>query len=59
MSRFKKAFSNFFNGTIEFSKIDRASTNEMQILFEKHGKSITIDELSTGEKQIIFRGSML
>lgn len=59
ISRFKKAFSNFFNGTIEFSKIDRSSTNEMQILFEKHGKSITIDELSTGEKQIIFRGSML
>lgn len=59
MYRFKKAFSHFFDGTIEFSKIDRASTNEMQILFEKHGMSITIDELSTGEKQIIFRGSML
>ena len=59
MSRFQKAFSHFFNGTIEFSKIDRVSTNEMRILFEKHGKSITIDELSTGEKQIIFRGSML
>ena len=59
MRRFKKAFSHFFNGNIEFSKIDRVSKNEMQILFEKHGKSITIDELSTGEKQIIFRGSML
>lgn len=58
MYRFKKAFHHFFYGAMKFSKIDRAR-NEMQILFEKYGKSITIDGLSTGEKQIIFRGSML
>lgn len=44
---------------MNFDKVDTSSTNEIRILFEKHGKSITIDELSTGEKQIIFRGSML
>lgn len=59
ISRFKNAFNTFFNNVINFDKVDTASTNEIRILFEKYGKSITIDELSTGEKQIIFRGSML
>ena len=59
VSRFKNAFNTFFNNAINFDKVDTTSTNEIRILFEKYGKSITIDELSTGEKQIIFRGSML
>lgn len=29
---------------------------EKSILFSKNGKSIPIDKLSTGEKQVVFRG---
>ena len=59
MMRFKRAFDMFFNKSINFTGVDTESVNEMRVLFEKHGKIISIDELSTGEKQIIFRGSML
>lgn len=55
--RFQNAFDAFF-GSIHFSGINHAS-DEIEILFEKHGKSIPIDKLSTGEKQIVFRGAHL
>ena len=35
------------------------SNSEKEILFKKNNKSISIDKLSTGEKQIVFRGIYL
>ena len=55
--RFKNAFDNFF----EKLKYDKVADNnsEKEILFKKNNKSISIDKLSTGEKQIVFRGIYL
>ncbi len=39
--------------------VDERSRTEKRILFHKHGVEITIDQLSTGEKQIVFRGAQL
>lgn len=58
MYRFEKAFNEFF-GTIKFKGVDNTNPEEIKILFEKHGKEISVDSLSTGEKQIVFRGAHL
>ena len=55
--RFKNAFDNFFERIKYEGVVD--SLNEKQLLFNKNGKKITIDNLSTGEKQIVFRGIYL
>ena len=55
--RFKNAFDSFF-GKLKFEKVVD-SNNEKAILFNKNGKEISIDKLSTGEKQIVFRGIYL
>lgn len=55
--RFKSAFDNFFD-KIKYDKVED-TVNEKLILFNKGGKTISIDKLSTGEKQIVFRGSYL
>lgn len=59
MSRFKEAFNDFFkdHGLV----FDRCSTDngEKKIVFKKNGEEIGIDALSTGEKQIVFRGAHL
>lgn len=56
--RFEKAFNDFFE-EVKFSQVDNTNTEEIKILFKKHGKEISIDSLSTGEKQIVFRGAHL
>lgn len=55
--RFKNAFDSFFNNLIYKKVIDR--DNKKIILFEKNNATIDIDQLSTGEKQIVFRGIYL
>lgn len=57
IKRFKDAFNNFF----EHIKYDRMKTNNGEKIpfFIKEGKEIPIDSLSTGEKQIVFRGTQL
>lgn len=55
--RFKNAFDNFFD-KIKYEKVEDR-VNEKLVLFNKGGKTISIDNLSTGEKQIVFRGSYL
>jgi predicted ATP-binding protein involved in virulence len=55
--RFKNAFDNFFS-KLKYEKVVD-SNNEKTILFNKNGKIISIDKLSTGEKQIVFRGIYL
>ena len=58
MFRFENAFNNFFSGSMKFKNI-ATSSNKKDIIFEKHGKDISINNLSTGEKQIVFRGAHL
>lgn len=58
MYRFEKAFNEFFR-TIKFKNIDNTDREEIKIFFEKYGKNIPIDSLSTGEKQVVFRGAQL
>jgi len=55
--RFKKAFDHFFD-KLKYDKVEDTG-GEKSILFVKNGKSIPIDKLSTGEKQIVFRGAYL
>lgn len=55
--RFKSAFNGFFE-TIKYKKVGNAS-GEKVVIFEKHGIEIPIDVLSTGEKQVVFRGAYL
>jgi len=57
VARFKKAINNF----LENVKYDALKTlkGEKQIIFTKNDNEILIDELSTGEKQIVFRGVYL
>lgn len=57
MYRFSHAFNEFF-GDIQFDRIEDHN-NEKVILFQKNLKNIPIDNLSTGEKQIVYRGAYL
>lgn len=58
MHRFSSAFNNFFNHELTY---DRISVKEgvYDVLFKKHNVDISIDKLSTGESQIVFRGTYL
>lgn len=55
--RFKSAFNGFFE-TIKYKKVGNA-LGEKVVIFEKNGIEIPLDVLSTGEKQIVFRGAYL
>ncbi|SHH07914.1 Predicted ATP-binding protein involved in virulence [Butyrivibrio fibrisolvens DSM 3071] len=56
--RFEKAFNDFFDD-VRYDGIDTEDPDEKKVLFTKHGQSIAVDDLSTGEKQIVFRGAHL
>lgn len=55
--RFKNSFDTFFEG-LKYEKVCDES-GEKVIKFAKNGSFIAIDKLSTGEKQIVFRGVFL
>ena len=55
--RFKNAFDDFFE-QIKYEKVIDIDSGK-EILFKKNDKDISIDKLSTGEKQIVFRGIYL
>ena len=55
--RFTNAFDNFFE-KIKFGAV-RDTNGAKEIYFNKGGSEISIDDLSTGEKQIVFRGCYL
>ena len=57
MSRFRKAFNSFFEN-IKFERTDVSGVDK-RIVFNKNGISIDVDSLSTGEKQVVFRGAYL
>jgi len=54
MSRFNTAFTYMFGDDLKFSKIE-----EQDVLFVKNDQKFSIDNLSSGEKQIVFRGGHL
>ena len=53
----KNSFDTFFD-SITYDKV-ADEQGEKSILFTKNGISIPVDKLSTGEKQIVFRGIYL
>ncbi len=55
--RFRQAFNNFFEN-ISFEGV-YAGPHFFRIVFSRNGHEVLIDELSTGEKQIVFRGASL
>lgn len=57
MPRFTKAFARMFDN-LEYSRIQNINGHKA-ILFTKNGKLIPIDALSSGEKQIVYRGCFL
>jgi predicted ATP-binding protein involved in virulence len=58
MHRFTHAFDSFFGGKVQFDRIDTVNQDNL-ILFKKNGQDVPIDSLSTGEKQIVYRGAYL
>lgn len=58
LSRFQNAFEKFFEN-IRFSTVNTNDYKGIEILFKKNNNVIKIDDLSTGEKQIVFRGALL
>ena len=57
MFRFKKAFSTMFKN-MTYDRVDNTNGHK-SIIFKKNGKDVPIDALSSGEKQIIYRGCFL
>ncbi|GEM_PF-568886 len=57
IKRFKKAFSYVFDGK-QFKGIKNINGSK-EIIFEENGVETSINKLSSGEKQIVFRGGFL
>lgn len=57
MRRFTSAFEFMFPSK-KYSRIDNVQ-EQKKIIFQENGKEMDIDKLSSGEKQIVFRGSFL
>ena len=57
MPRFTNAFNKMFS-TLNYSRVENRHGHK-EILFEKNGTPISIDQLSSGEKQIVYRGCFL
>ncbi|MBX9890372.1 MAG: AAA family ATPase, partial [Amoebophilaceae bacterium] len=52
--RFKNAFKTVFNDRLIFNGV-----KNLQVMFNKNGTDVKIGDLSSGEKQIVFRGGFL
>lgn len=57
MTRFKEAFAFMFEG-LQYDGIRNVDRHK-EIYFQKNGKLIPIDSLSSGEKQVVYRGCFL
>lgn len=58
MYRFSSAFDNFFDNKLKYSRVETID-GKHEVFFQKRGTDIKIDNLSTGESQIVFRGAYL
>lgn len=56
--RFEKAFNSFFEN-MQFYGVDNTKKQEKDIIFKKYNEDISVDNMSTGEKQIVFRSALL
>ncbi len=57
MPRFTKAFNKML-GTLSYDRVKNQGGHK-EIVFVKNGEDIPIDQLSSGEKQIVYRGCFL
>lgn len=57
MNRFTSAFNQIFQG-LTYSKVINSDSHK-EILFNKNGINIPINKLSSGEKQVVYRGAFL
>lgn len=57
MPRFTSAFNRMFS-ELTYSRVENKAGHK-SILFQKNGTDINIDSLSSGEKQIVYRGCFL
>lgn len=57
MKRFINAFHSMFE-TKRFKAVENIN-GQITVIFEEYGKEMSIDKLSSGEKQIVFRGGFL
>lgn len=57
ISRFKRAFSGIFDN-LNYYKI-KTENNRKKVIFKKENEEVDIAALSSGEKQIVFRGAFL
>lgn len=57
MPRFTNAFNRMFD-TLTYSKVINQDRKKV-ILFQKHGVDIPVNALSSGEKQVVYRGCFL
>lgn len=57
MKRFTSAFNYMFPSK-KYKTVENKD-NQKKIIFEEYGKEMEINQLSSGEKQIVFRGSFL
>lgn len=57
MPRFTTAFNRMFE-SLKYSRIENVGGKKL-ILFRKNGIDIPIDNLSSGEKQVVYRGCFL
>lgn len=55
--RFSKAFNDFFGDYLTYGDVDHTNPGEIVVRFNRKGIPVSIDDLSTGEKQIVFRGA--
>lgn len=56
LTRFSASFSTFFKGELEY---DNTNENDRCVYFKKGDTKIRLQELSSGEQQIVFRGTYL
>lgn len=57
MTRFTNAFNYMFEN-LAYSRVENKE-NHKSIVFQKNGVDVSIDDLSSGEKQIVYRGCFL
>lgn len=57
MERFTSAFNHMFD-KMTYSRVENMNGKKV-ILFQKNGEDIPIDALSSGEKQVVYRGCFL
>lgn len=57
MPRFTKAFDLMFDD-LKYDRVDNRDGHK-EILFKKNGHDVRVDQLSSGEKQIVYRGCFM